>query len=96
MSVEMLLLLTAVIGVVLFGAIIAMQVHLCKQDKYWYGLVLPAISSVFAMVGCVSIMQQSLGNDIFAFIYWFMPSSVMIVIYYFVRRSIGKKNSELM
>ena len=96
MSVELLTLLMVLVGIVLFGVIVAMQIYLCKQDKYWYGLVLPAISSVFAMVGCVSIMQESLDNNVFAFIYWFIPSFIMIVIYYFVRRSVGKKNRELM
>ena len=96
MSVELLLVLTILVGLILFGIIVALQIYLCKQDKYWYGLVLPAISSMFAMVGCVSIMQESVGNSVFAFIYWFVPSFVMIVIYYFVRKSIGKKNRELM
>jgi len=96
MSVEVLLILVLLAGLGLFAIIIALQIYLCKQDTYWYGLILPAISSVFAMVGSVSIMQESLGNDIFAFIYWFVPSFVMIIIYYFVRRSIGKKKTELM
>jgi len=94
-AVELLLVIIVVIGIGLAGAIVWLQTYLCKQDKHWYGLILPGLSSIFATVGCISIMQVSFGSDWFAMIYWYLPSVVMVVIYYFTRKNLGKKNKEL-
>ncbi|MDD6467200.1 MAG: hypothetical protein PUF50_03360 [Erysipelotrichaceae bacterium] len=91
MNPTILIILLLIFAVLLFVGILYLQVRLCHLEKHWYGLILPAMSSIFALNGCMTMVSQGgLLNPYIALLVWNIPGLAMIFIYFKVRYTMAK------
>lgn len=90
MNPTIVMILLLIIAVFMFVGILYLQSYLCHLEKHWYGLILPAMSTVFAVNGCATMLSQGVLNPMVALIVWNIPGLAMILIYFKVRYTLAK------
>jgi hypothetical protein len=93
--------INTIILILIFAAIIALQVFFSKKENKWLGLILPAIFFVYSllMVLNVAVFDDMSGWDVFSmlastFLLSNIPTLILLGIYFAYRGKI-KRNDEL-
>ena len=84
--------------IALLAAIILLQVYLSKKENKWFGLVLPIICFLFALIVVpLNMIAPTSGIDMeyivkhtIAFIIFNIPTIIFMAIYFVCRKTKGK------
>ena len=93
--------INTIILILIFAAIIALQVFFSKKENKWLGLILPAIFFVYSilMVLSIAVFDDMSGWDVFSMLAsTFLLSNILTLILlgiYFAYRGKIKRNDEL-
>lgn len=82
-----------------FIVIILLQIYLSKRESKWLGLVLPAISFFFSIIGVLFVPESVsttyiIIGSIIVFLLLNIPTIILIAIYFACRKKI-KRNKEI-
>lgn len=85
--------------IIFLAGIIILQIFLSKRENKWLGLILPAISVIFSIIGALGLAfydstEQIIIGCIVVFLLWNIPTAILAAIYFACREKI-KKNKEI-
>ncbi|MCW3491000.1 hypothetical protein [Dethiobacter alkaliphilus] len=96
----MLILPTLLIYFLVLAGVIVLQIFVSKTESKWPGLILPAITLLFSLIGVLSIMPtpgHSIISIVFqilaAFLLYNIPTAILVGIYFASRGK--RKNREI-
>jgi Na+-translocating ferredoxin:NAD+ oxidoreductase RnfA subunit len=86
------------IFVLLLAGIVVLQIFLSKRVNRWLGLLLPAVSVIFALLGAANVVVdpavtpfQNALSVFSVFLLYSIPSLILLAIYAACREKIKKK-----